>query len=243
EECKQCSSVFAFLAEANAADSPLPNLDAGDKRSIIGGVETLIAYETKYHSVDNLVPLSDDHIEVGFAVSLGESLCGGFEILFCGRIDAICRDKQGLFIADHKTTWSLAQMWQWGLNPNHQFTGYAYGASLTLGEPIHRVMVNGIQVSGKSRNFSRPQLERTILSYENWKKMVLHRVEQMRRAVEVGYYDPAMGVSCTRYNSKCAYYDVCLAPGMEEVMMEDFEIQEWAPYGEPMLGAFKEMMK
>lgn len=112
EECKQCSSVFAFLKQANAADSPLPGLEASDKRSIIGGVETLIAYETHYHSVDNLVPLSDDHIEVGFTVSLGESLCGGFEILFCGKIDAICKDKQGLLIADHKTSWSLAQMWQ-----------------------------------------------------------------------------------------------------------------------------------
>jgi len=234
--CKRCCSIFTFIDRAHQQDCPIPGIEPGKFRSLEDGVEILMAYADFYGSKD-FAPISNDHIEVGFAVDIGDN------IIFCGKIDMIIRDQTGLVVVDHKTSWSLAEKWAWSLNPNHQFTGYAYCTSITMGEPVNKVIINGIQTSGKTRNFSRPEVSRNIHHYQRWKDTVKYRVEQMKAAVEKNFFDPAMGVACTRFNSKCQFMDVCLSPGREKSALESYHVQPWAPYGTPMIEALKRKLK
>lgn len=96
-------------------------------------------------------------VELSFQVDIP----GGY--VYAGHLDRVAYlDPEELWVMDHKTTKSaLSAWWAAGFDMSVQFTGYTFGAQVSLGPKVKGVQINGMQVQKTQSQFARFTSPRT----------------------------------------------------------------------------------
>ena len=148
------------------------------------------------------------------------------DVVFCGKIDLIGKDKRTdeIFILDHKTSSKM----EFTLNPNHQFTGY-----LWLVPEATKAYLNMLGVYApstkktKEERFIRVTTARTAADTESWYKWVCDLVKRLNEYEQENYYP--MSGQC--YG--CSYIPLCTCEvdeGKETLKRNMFKVDRWEPW-------------
>ena len=158
--------------------------------------------------------------EIPLTVALTEDL------LLCGVVDALCRDRRGLFPLDHKTSSRKSRGWidQWALKTQPGL--YVYGIQQIYDEPVWGYVVNGVffyKNQKKPIDFEWVPVEMTPERLSVWHEQTHFLAESIRldtRLVQEDCYDretmpatifPMNSESCTPGWGVCQFHDFCMA--------------------------------
>jgi hypothetical protein len=97
-------------------------------------------YRIKRHP-QTLVPM----VEMAFACLLKDKI-RGFSISYCGRIDLVVEETNGLFVVDHKTTSMLGPQFWDSIAVDAQPRGYCWALKECIGEEPIGYIINAIGV-------------------------------------------------------------------------------------------------
>jgi hypothetical protein len=210
----ECFDALASIQAFVKAAAPIRLLGDGDKRSISNGIKILKAY-FKHYVNDGLEVVRDASgkplVECAVSFQLYED--EGLVIEFFGTIDAVMRNKitGHVMVVDHKTTAALGSQFYNRIKPNHQYTGYLWGARECLGIDTHLFMVNGIQVAKTKSEFARQTTERFEEDYQELRSAVISAVRVLLQAIESNNFPMMAPSPCTMYGT-CQYLDICSSP-------------------------------
>lgn len=226
-----------FLYEAVAAfvkaAEPLRGLADDDKRSISSGVWVLAHYFKTYLN-DTYVIHTDEQgpiVERSFSVPFFEDAQLRIELF--GQIDFALRNTitGEVLVGDHKTASQLGSDFMNRIKPNHQYTGYLFGAHKTLGCSSEHFLVNGIEVKAKPKTarggppkFIRQITRRTGEDFAELHWAVRDAVTNYLRWDEQGHWPIGSVDSCAQWGG-CRYLNVCSAPNelRENILDAGFE--------------------
>lgn len=143
-----------------------------------------------------------------------------------GRYDEIVSWNGRLWVRDFKTSSKQGPWYERGLEPNDQFTRYAYAASQLSGKHIQGVVVE-VLFNSKTQG---PEIKtyttgRTKSQIDNWLKEHLWWVKQIDSCRDVDMW-PMNPKSC----AMCEFHKVCKAPsesGQMSVLKTDFKHSPW----------------
>lgn len=205
----------AFIAAGQFAElmAPLSDLPDEDRRSILNGTKILAAYFSRYKD-DGLTVVRDAEgpiIERRVEFTIYED--ADLRIQYFGTIDAVLKNEQTgiVCVADHKTTSVLGSQFFNRIKPNHQYTGYVWGAQKCLNLDTKLFLVNGLQVVKTKQDFARQFTERTEEDFEELRDMVVRVVENYLKSKRTGIWPQNAPDPCTNWGG-CAFLKVCEVP-------------------------------
>lgn len=202
-------AVREFAQEAHT----LAGLPDDNRRSLLNGSKILAEYFVRY-SDDGLSVVSDkDGPIVERRVEFDIHEDAKLKVTYFGTIDAILKNsKTGIVcVVDHKTTSALGTQFFQRIKPNHQYTGYVWGAQQVLGIDTQLFLVNGIQVVKTKQSFARQFTERTPEDFMELRWAVVRAVESYLVARETGIWVQNAPDPCTNWGG-CAFGKVCEVP-------------------------------
>jgi hypothetical protein len=206
----------AFIEKAK----PLEALPAENKRSIQNGVYTLWHYYKSFID-DPYIAYIDEQgpfVERGFTFRLYESNL--IAIDYFGTIDLVVRHTQtgDILVCDHKTSSVVGTEFYNRLKPNHQYTGYLYGARQAFGLNTNMFLVNCLQVKEKPKtsrgtppSFPRQITTRDDADYTEFRETVTQAVESYLAQMRAEEWPMGHVNACATYGG-CQYLQVCSAP-------------------------------
>lgn len=209
-------AIAAFVRESE----PLQGLPDSDKRSRSSGIWVLGHYFKTYLH-DTYEIYCDDKgpfTERTFSTTLVEDKELRIELF--GTIDFILRNTVtgALLPGDHKTSSQMGLEFLNRIKPNHQYTGYLFGANKALGLQSEEFMVNGIQVKarpltarGGPPTFTRQITRRTAQDFKEFEDSVLYSVQNYLRWDADNVWPLGNVDSCAMWGG-CSFLDVCSAP-------------------------------
>lgn len=209
----------AIKAFVKAAE-PLKALPDTDKRSLASGTWLLSHYFRTYFN-DTYVTHVDEHgpvTERTFSVPLIES--ANLKIELFGTIDFVLRNEAtgALLPGDHKTSSQMGNDFLNRIKPNHQYTGYLFGANHALGLESEDFLVNGIQVKarpltarGSPPTFTRQITKRTPDDFREFADAIDWAVRSYLKWEESECWPIGNVDACSMWGG-CSYLDVCSAP-------------------------------
>lgn len=209
-------AITAFIKEAE----PLKSLPDTDKRSLSSGVWVLGHYFRTYIN-DVYEIYRDDEgpvTERTFEVVLFEK--PDLKVIVFGTIDFILRNMVtgSILPGDHKTASQMGNDFLSRIKPNHQYTGYLFGANKVMGLETEDFLVNGIQVKsrpltarGGPPTFTRQITKRTEADFEEFKDVIEWAVRSYLKWDEMNVWPLGNVDSCSMFGG-CGYLDVCSAP-------------------------------
>ena len=184
--------------------------------------------------VDDAIPIQlpggKHGIEFSFAEPLLEALHPETQepIIYCGRMDMICR-KAGMVLGeDDKTASQLGASWprQWDLRS--QFTGYVWGAKKAANIDLAGFLVRGVSILKTKYDTLEAITYRPDWQIERWYGQLLRDIERMKRCWEEGYFDFNLDHACAEYGG-CQFRQVCLMKQPEALLEQDFQRRQWDP--------------
>lgn len=202
------------------AAQPLKGLPDTDKRSIASGVWTLTHYFNRYIN-DEYEIYRDEQgpfVERFFEATLFESPT--LKIVLFGTIDFVLKNLAtgAILPGDHKTASQLGMEFLNRIKPNHQYTGYMFGANRVFGIKEENFLVNGIQVKprpltarGGPPTFLRQPTRRTEEDFAEFTDSVVVAVKQYLAWEESGVWPLGHVDACAMWGS-CTFQEVCAAP-------------------------------
>ena len=203
----------ALIAFSKACDG-LRAVPSDDKRSPENGAKILVEYFRRYKD-DGLVVYRDNKgpvVErmVSFPIHEEENL----SIEYFGTLDVVLTNVETKInmVTDHKTTSQLGKEFYNRVKPNHQYTGYVFGAKKALGIDTNLFMINGLQVAKTKQDFARQVTERSEEDLEELRIATVAGVKRYLEALETNVWPMSAPNPCTMYGG-CTYYDVCHVPG------------------------------
>lgn len=212
--------IYDAIAAFVVAADPLKMLPETDKRSVASGVWVLTHYFKTYLNdayvihTDAVGPV----VERSFTCNLYDD--AQLKIDLFGQIDFILRNEVTgeVLPGDHKTSSQLGYDFLNRIKPNHQYTGYLYGAQQTLGITGEHFLVNGIQVKARPvttkagpPTFTRQITRRSHRDIDEFRESVVEAVGNFlrwdaRKSWPLGVVD-----ACANYGG-CQFLDVCGQP-------------------------------
>lgn len=211
--CVRCAAVARFCVEAPAAEAD------GSKRSPAAGIRLLGDYFDHYHDDPYVIHADADGplCERQFEAPLLETFSYSGQpvrVRYHGAIDVVLRNEitGELVVADHKTTSSLGSDFLNRLRPNHQYTGYIWGARTCLGLPEARTfLVNGLLVAKTKSDFRRQLTTREEADFDELRASVEASVRAYLVAAESGVWPQTSPGPCAMWGG-CTYRTICEAP-------------------------------
>jgi hypothetical protein len=210
-------AVAAFVKEAE----PLKLLPDTDKRSIPSGVWVLGHYFRTYHN-DTYVIHRDAEgrpmVERDFTFTWHED--PHLKVDLFGRIDMILKNEATgqILPGDHKTSSQMGSDFFNRLRPNHQYSGYVFGAQRCFGITDEHFLVNGIQSKarpttsrGGPPTFTRQITRRTQEDFKEFHAVVMWAVQSYLTWQCSGVWPLGTVDACASWGG-CPYLDVCSAP-------------------------------
>jgi PD-(D/E)XK nuclease superfamily len=245
----------AFVKVAKEADLPLMMDDSAEPRSVERGISLLRAWVERWQDEPfTLLRRKDGEpmTELRFTVELFEYK--GFPVVYSGVIDKIVEAGGRIYIPDIKTTRRGLSQFQNSMRPNHQLTGYYYGAKHVLPEgKVFAVGYDAVFISERKPNpkkartedkwwaygidikkdFMRTFTTRSDRDLEIWKRLIINDTWDIIRDIESD--EPVWSMNapaaCTRYG-RCEYTDLCVHNQDPIVRDSLYERKEWQPYAE-----------
>lgn len=241
----------AFLEIWNA-DLPLELREKlefeGNRRSYANACRLFEAYTRKFplEMYDKIVAL-----ETPFTLYLGRTPAGR-EISWSGILDRAVEWQGGIYYVDIKTSsYPIDDKFFSQFRFSSQMLGYCWaGQELSLGN-FAGIMIQGIEVKNpqvgvKLKRDGTPYAKQgreaadligvdiiPILPehIEEWKKMVLHRIDEIHAAREANYFPMAMGHACNVFGMGCEFRRICYAhPDLRErKKLELYDVKAWNP--------------
>lgn len=209
---------------------PLRLLPDTDARSIASGIWVLTHYFKTYLH-DEYVIASDERgplVERTFTVPFHED--ERLKIDLFGTIDFVLKNTRTgeILTGDHKTTSRMGNDFLNKIKPNHQYTGYLYGAHKTFGVSGEHFLVNGIQskarpltARGGPPTFTRQITRRTPEDFQEFRESLLDAVGNFLRWQDTNAWPLGPVDACASYGG-CQYHDVCSQPNMlRETILEN----------------------
>jgi len=212
--------LYDAIAAFIAVGEPLRMLPDTDKRSLASGV-WLLGHYFKTYLNDVYVIHRDDAgpiTERAFTVPLLDFPL--LKIELHGQIDFVLRNEVTgeILPGDHKTSSQMGSDFFNRIKPNHQYTGYLYGAQQVLGLETENFMVNGIGVKAKPLTarggpptFTRQITRRTPEDMLEFKSAVREAVESYLRWEAIQEWPLGNVDACSLWGG-CGFLDVCSSP-------------------------------
>jgi len=209
-------ALAGFIEKAQAL-SALPETD---KRSIQNGVWILYHYFKTFID-DPYVAIVDEQgpfVERKFSVAIHD--CADLVVEYFGTIDLGVRHIHTgeVLVADHKTSSVVGNDFYNRLKPNHQYTGYLYGAREVFGLPTFGFLVNCLQVKEKPKtsrgslpHYPRQITTRDVFDFDEFKEAVVRAAKDYVNMLETNSWPIGPVNSCTMYGG-CTFLSVCSAP-------------------------------
>ena len=145
-------------------------------------------------------------IEVPFVVEIND-ISPSF--LYVGTLDGIIRRNGALYGFEHKTTQRVDDAYLHSFRPNHQITGYCWGLSNYIEEPIGNFLVNIVHLLKNETKFLRINTTRTTYEVHDFKKQLIAMVTDIRKArLDEAWYMNT--TNCSAYGG-CPYRELCTA--------------------------------
>lgn len=173
-------------------------------------------------SVDSTLPYRGDSL-VAYANDL-DSVAGmsplrvsTLHIHYIGRIDAILRDSNLLWVADHKTSSRGGKEFVDAFRLSRQTLGYAWAGQKLLGEPVAGCILNALVIKPPTQKlFNNTDLERHTFFYSQdllaeWENGMRHVVADLVGCLVRGYF-PQHALSFKSPCSLCDYNENCPLP-------------------------------
>lgn len=214
-------AITAFTRVAE----PLAQLPNADKRSVAAGIWTLSHYFRTYIN-DPYVTYCDDKgpvTERTFSCPLLEfngGPLGPVHVELFGTIDFALRNMVTgeVLCGDHKTSSQMGSDFLNRIKPNHQYTGYMYGAKAALGIQSDNFLINGVQVKprpltarGSPPIFTRQITKRTREDFDEFRDAVAWAVRSYLAWDEAQRWPLGNVDSCSLWGG-CPFLDICSAP-------------------------------
>lgn len=141
--------------------------------------------------------------------------------MLVGRIDSICKDKNGYFSLEHKTGSRLSAVWteQWTMKV--QIGTYLHALYLMYPEKdVYGILVNGVFFLKTMFKFERVPVRKLKNSMQVWLTMVNHYYNSIESDMELMRNEekedkvsmesfPMNTESCMNYMRPCKYIDFC----------------------------------
>lgn len=212
--------LYRALATFVADAQPLAMLPETDARSIASGVWLLTHYFKTYLNdayvihVDDLGPFTERR----FTVPLLKR--PGLSVELFGTIDFALRNEASgeILIGDHKTSSRMGSEFLNRIKPNHQYTGYMFGAREAFGITSEHFMVNGLQVKSKPLTarggpptFTRQITRRSNADFAEFRDVIEEAVTNFLRWTDTARWPLGIADACANYGG-CQFLDVCSAP-------------------------------
>jgi hypothetical protein len=230
----------AFLAVWDA-DLPLELREKlefeGNRRSHANACRLFEAYTRKFplEMYDKIVAL-----ETPFTLYLGKTPANR-EISWSGILDRAVQWQGGIYYVDIKTSsYPIDDRFFSQFNFSGQMIGYCWaGQELSLGN-FAGIMIQGIEVKAPPKTARGRTVEELIEvdiipilpeHIEEWKRMVLHKIDEIYAAREAGYFPMAMGHACNVFGNGCEFRRICYAhPDQRELRkQENYDRKVWNP--------------
>jgi hypothetical protein len=243
-------NVFPETAMANAqkaflgvwdADLPLELREKleleGDRRSYANACRLFEAYTRKFplEMYDKIVAL-----ETPFTLYLGKTSTGR-EISWSGILDRAVQWQGGIYYVDIKTSsYPINDRFFSQFNFSGQMIGYCWaGQELSLGN-FSGIMIQGIEVKAPPKTARARTVDELIAvdiipilpeHIEEWKQMILYKIDEIHAAREAGYFPMAMGHACNVFGNGCEFRRICYAhPDQRELRkVENYDRKVWNP--------------
>jgi len=212
--------LYDAIAAFVRAAEPLRALPDTDKRSIASGVWLLGHYFKTYiaDAYTTYIDADGPVTERQFCVPLMED--GVLRIELHGQIDLVLRNEATgeILPGDHKTSSQMGSDFFNRVKPNHQYTGYLYGAQQALGIDSENFMVNGIGTKAKPLTarggpptFTRQITKRTPEDIAEFKAAIWEATTSYLRWLDSDVWPIGSVDSCALWGG-CGFLDVCSAP-------------------------------
>jgi hypothetical protein len=181
---------------------------------------------------DDAIPITLSSGKKGIEFSFAEPLEilhpeTGDPILYCGRMDMICK-KAGMTLGeDDKTASQLGASWprQWDLRS--QFTGYVWGAK-RAGIKLDGFLVRGVSILKTKYDTLEAITYRPEWQLDRWEHQLYRDIKRMMVAWEEGYFDFNLDHACAEYGG-CQFRQVCLMRDPTALLDQQFERRIWDP--------------
>lgn len=233
-------------AMAIAQSSKLKEVEAG-QRYALDHLELLLnRYQQMYGSSDKRYTPVATELNLKHVIHDNDDL----QITYVGNIDAVVKDT--MFdehaIMEHKTAFSVGEYFEWRTWPNTQVLGYWWLAN-KAGYDVTKVIFNVLQSTGyytakrtgkvagnltddkKFREcFIRYEVPIDPVFVPEFEALVLQVVQDLVGLMEgkrTPRYNPPN--SCTLFNSKCLFQDVCRAYPQDraDILQFNYEQRPW----------------
>jgi hypothetical protein len=189
--------------------------------------------------------IGEPAIELYFEYDLGEVDFDGMwegrhlekvRVIWTGRIDAIIRREEKLWIMDHKTTAVIGpNFFSSFLNASAPM-GYTWAAQRMLGEEVSGLYLNAIGVRRPTKTGVPFEVQRQMFTFEperleEWHYNTLTLVSDFLSHLDRGFF-PMETVWCVNKFGPCKYLDVCsMPPAHRQAMLDSnsYEDVTWNP--------------
>jgi hypothetical protein len=151
----------------------------------------------------------------------------GEPLIYCGRLDAILKYADGVFITDEKTTTQLGASWsrQWDLRA--QFTGYAW-ACQRAGIRVDGAIVRGISILKTKYDTQQAISYRPEWQIERWYNELLMWITDIKQCYLHNTWRHNLDHACAEYGG-CAFRTACLSQDETPWLETGFEKRIWNP--------------
>lgn len=241
-------SILADTLNA-AAQTSLGKVDPGNLRSLLHLELLLSKYFKYYERTIDFTPYYPQkksfEVENDFPLWSGEIAGHQVEITWRQHYDGIVMFQGSPVILEHKTSsGDLRKELMERMLPNDQAVGYVYGATKHLGIPIKGVLFNGLATyrplvnpgytpRDKTKD-AQPLFLRHLVNIEPWmlEEWETRTIKAAKRLVEdvlTNSYDADPPNSCTVFNSRCKFADICkVDPASREIVKDvGYLIEKW----------------
>lgn len=219
-----------------------------EKRCTKRGIETLAAWNMyKYNLVHDYEAIEMDingvkgkAVELGVKKFMGTSGDGITKLYWTGRVDAIIRYKDKLWVLDHKTSSMLGDKFLDDKLRSNQFMGYYTALNNTIrnqfGEDLAGVVLNVVCTGTKEVKFETYEIPFVQAQLKEWKKETLWKlnwINMFLRSLTMGNnWTMIERELCVTKYGKCLFYDVCntVERARDSVLLNSYAEQDWNPH-------------
>nr|DAP02156.1 MAG TPA: PD-(D/E)XK nuclease superfamily protein [Caudoviricetes sp.] len=237
------TAVDAFLKEAVAC-----NIDKwlDDKRCTKRGCETLASWQVykfnlpyQYEAIDlKINGKAVKAVELGIKKFIQST--ENAKHYWTGRVDAIVRYKDKIWVLDHKTSSMLGDKFLDDKMRSNQFFGYWYALNDEIikqyGEPLAGVMLNVICTGRKDVGFETYEIPFAGWQITEWLEETRYRLATIEKFLLDIYNGENWSMIerelCVTKYGKCPFYEACnTVPNVRANVLENsFEEHNWNPH-------------
>lgn len=170
-------------------------------------------------------------IEFNFAIPLEDILHPetGEPIIYCGRLDMLVQDSNGLILVeDDKTASQLGDQWIKNWNLDSQFTGYCW-AMRQHDIPVAGALIRGISILKDRYGSAQAITYRSQRECEEWLSMTKYYIKSLIAMWQSGFYPKTLDkFSCNSYGG-CSYEQLCKTDNPERWLDGYYMDYHWNP--------------